>query len=190
MVAPTRFRSIAHPPSPDFRWRPSRQVSMPRQGSEPRRLVSAPLPKSERAVHRRRRMQGILRPVIRVRTRDYRGVSGNYPPSLTAFCERGRQTPARHKRGRTAVGQTAAGPDRNRTGSLSSRDVTRWAPRWLRWRGRSRCRTPENFFELGMIYPAGREVDADLVAAHKWFNIAASRATAKRRFTGRKWRAR
>jgi TPR repeat protein len=33
--------------------------------------------------------------------------------------------------------------------------------------------TPENFFELGMIYSAGREVDADLVAAHKWFNIAA-----------------
>ncbi len=33
--------------------------------------------------------------------------------------------------------------------------------------------TPENLFELGMIYSAGREVDADLVAAHKWFNIAA-----------------
>jgi TPR repeat protein len=31
---------------------------------------------------------------------------------------------------------------------------------------------PENFFELGMIYSAGREVAADLVAAHKWFNLA------------------
>ena len=33
--------------------------------------------------------------------------------------------------------------------------------------------TPENFFELGMIYSAGREGVADLVAAHKWFNLAA-----------------
>ncbi len=33
--------------------------------------------------------------------------------------------------------------------------------------------TPENFFELGLIYASGGEVDADLVAAHKWFNIAA-----------------
>ena len=31
---------------------------------------------------------------------------------------------------------------------------------------------PEKFFELGMIYSAGREVAADLVAAHKWFNLA------------------
>jgi hypothetical protein len=31
---------------------------------------------------------------------------------------------------------------------------------------------PENFFELGMIYSAGRDVAADLVAAHKWFNLA------------------
>jgi hypothetical protein len=35
--------------------------------------------------------------------------------------------------------------------------------------------TPENFFELGMIYSAGAEVEPDLVAAHKWFNIAAAR---------------
>jgi TPR repeat protein len=31
---------------------------------------------------------------------------------------------------------------------------------------------PDVFFELGMIYSAGREVVADLVAAHKWFNLA------------------
>ncbi len=31
---------------------------------------------------------------------------------------------------------------------------------------------PESFFELGMIYSSGREVAADLVAAHKWFNLA------------------
>ena len=33
----------------------------------------------------------------------------------------------------------------------------------------------ENLFELGMIYSTGREVVADLVAAHKWFNLAAVR---------------
>ena len=29
------------------------------------------------------------------------------------------------------------------------------------------------FFELGMMYAAGRDVDANLVLAHKWFNLAA-----------------
>lgn len=28
-------------------------------------------------------------------------------------------------------------------------------------------------FELGMMYATGRECDVDIVAAHKWFNIAA-----------------
>ena len=28
------------------------------------------------------------------------------------------------------------------------------------------------FYELGMMYAAGRSVPADLVVAHKWFNIA------------------
>lgn len=28
-------------------------------------------------------------------------------------------------------------------------------------------------FELGMMYSAGRDVDANLVLAHKWFNLAA-----------------
>ncbi len=31
----------------------------------------------------------------------------------------------------------------------------------------------EALFELGMIYCNGREVDADLITAHKWFNLAA-----------------
>ena len=30
-------------------------------------------------------------------------------------------------------------------------------------------------FELGLIYSTGRDVEADLVAAHKWFNLAALR---------------
>lgn len=33
--------------------------------------------------------------------------------------------------------------------------------------------TPEALFELGMLYATGREVEADLVVAHKWFNLAA-----------------
>ena len=31
------------------------------------------------------------------------------------------------------------------------------------------------FFELGLTYATGRSVPIDLVAAHKWFNIAAMR---------------
>jgi TPR repeat protein len=30
-------------------------------------------------------------------------------------------------------------------------------------------------FELGLMYAAGREGGIDLVAAHKWFNLAAAR---------------
>lgn len=33
----------------------------------------------------------------------------------------------------------------------------------------------EALFELGLIYASGREGETDLVAAHKWFNIAAFR---------------
>ncbi len=31
----------------------------------------------------------------------------------------------------------------------------------------------EDFFDLGLVYSTGREVAADLIAAHKWFNLAA-----------------
>jgi uncharacterized protein len=30
-------------------------------------------------------------------------------------------------------------------------------------------------FELGMLYATGKEIAADLVVAHKWFNLAALR---------------
>jgi TPR repeat protein len=30
-------------------------------------------------------------------------------------------------------------------------------------------------FQLGLMYCAGRDVDVDLVQAHKWFNLAAMR---------------
>jgi TPR repeat protein len=30
----------------------------------------------------------------------------------------------------------------------------------------------ETFFELGILYATGRDVASDLVAAHKWFNLA------------------
>ena len=35
--------------------------------------------------------------------------------------------------------------------------------------------TPQTLFELGLIYATGRDGDLDMVAAHKWFNIAAFR---------------
>lgn len=31
----------------------------------------------------------------------------------------------------------------------------------------------EILFELGLMYASGRDCEVDLVAAHKWFNIAA-----------------
>ena len=30
-------------------------------------------------------------------------------------------------------------------------------------------------FELGLMYSAGRDVEMDLIVAHKWFNLAALR---------------
>ncbi|MGI9352501.1 MAG: sel1 repeat family protein [Rhizobiaceae bacterium] len=33
----------------------------------------------------------------------------------------------------------------------------------------------EVLFELGLMYATGRDGDEDMVAAHKWFNIAAFR---------------
>jgi uncharacterized protein len=32
---------------------------------------------------------------------------------------------------------------------------------------------PDALFELGLMYCSGREVDLDMIEAHKWFNIAA-----------------
>lgn len=37
---------------------------------------------------------------------------------------------------------------------------------------------PDALFELGMLYATGRDVDVDLVTAHKWFNLAAARGNA------------
>ena len=34
---------------------------------------------------------------------------------------------------------------------------------------------PDALFELGMLYATGKDIDADLVVAHKWFNLAAAR---------------
>lgn len=34
---------------------------------------------------------------------------------------------------------------------------------------------PDALYELGLRYCTGREVDLDLVTAHKWFNLAALR---------------
>ncbi|HVY88039.1 MAG TPA: hypothetical protein VG942_04175 [Hyphomonadaceae bacterium] len=34
---------------------------------------------------------------------------------------------------------------------------------------------PDELYRIGLIYSEGMDVAVDLVAAHKWFNIAASR---------------
>ena len=34
-------------------------------------------------------------------------------------------------------------------------------------------------FELGMMYSSGRDMPVDLVSAHKWFNIAATKGHAE-----------
>lgn len=34
-------------------------------------------------------------------------------------------------------------------------------------------------FELGLMYATGRDCDIDVVAAHKWFNIAAIKGSAR-----------
>lgn len=34
-------------------------------------------------------------------------------------------------------------------------------------------------FALGMMYAAGRDVEVDLVSAHKWFNLAATKGNAE-----------
>lgn len=39
--------------------------------------------------------------------------------------------------------------------------------------------TADVFFDLGMMYSTGRSTPPDLVAAHKWFNIAASRGNSE-----------
>jgi TPR repeat protein len=35
----------------------------------------------------------------------------------------------------------------------------------------------EKLFELGLMYSTGHSVPADMVSAHKWFNIAAMRGS-------------
>ena len=37
--------------------------------------------------------------------------------------------------------------------------------------------TPDALFQLGLMYCTGRDVDLDLVNAHKWFNLAAVRGS-------------
>jgi TPR repeat protein len=39
--------------------------------------------------------------------------------------------------------------------------------------------TADALFELGMMYASGRSAPADLVSAHKWFNLAAMKGHAE-----------
>ena len=40
----------------------------------------------------------------------------------------------------------------------------------------------DTFFELGMKYCSGRDVELDLMIAHKWFNLAALRGNQDAKF--------
>ena len=42
-----------------------------------------------------------------------------------------------------------------------------------------RAGVADMLFELGMMYSVGRDVEVDLVSAHKWFNLAASKGNAE-----------
>jgi len=37
-------------------------------------------------------------------------------------------------------------------------------------------------FELGLMYCTGRDVELDLIEAHKWFNLAALKGSSEARF--------
>ena len=37
----------------------------------------------------------------------------------------------------------------------------------------------ERYFQLGLMYSTGASVPADMVSAHKWFNIAAMRGSSE-----------
>ncbi len=41
--------------------------------------------------------------------------------------------------------------------------------------------SPDVLFELGMMYSTGRDVELDLIEAHKWFNLAAIQGNRKAR---------
>ena len=41
--------------------------------------------------------------------------------------------------------------------------------------GNAPADSPDALYELGLLYCAGREVEPDMVQAHKWFNLAAVR---------------
>jgi hypothetical protein len=41
--------------------------------------------------------------------------------------------------------------------------------------------TADALYELGVMYCIGRDVDVDLVAAHKWFNLSAMRGNREAR---------
>lgn len=49
---------------------------------------------------------------------------------------------------------------------FASRDVVEFA---------AQGGAPDALFQLGLLYCSGREVQLDLVNAHKWFNLAALR---------------
>jgi len=62
-------------------------------------------------------------------------------------------------------------PGSRRDASMAYADIQVEAPEALL----TRDAPPEELYRIGLIYSEGMDVAIDLVAAHKWFNIAATR---------------
>ena len=54
-------------------------------------------------------------------------------------------------------------------------------------RSSPRTLLPEELYRIGLIYSEGMDVAVDLVAAHKWFNLAATRGHRDASSAARRW---
>lgn len=73
--------------------------------------------------------------------------------------------------------QTANGQHQRRQ-SVGTEARDKWGRDMSELIGQELCGEPCDAigcFELGIMYSGGREVEVDLIQAHKWFNIAAAR---------------
>ena len=41
--------------------------------------------------------------------------------------------------------------------------------------------TPDGLYNLGLMYSTGKDIEIDLITAHKWFNLAAMRGNIEAR---------
>jgi uncharacterized protein len=88
------------------------------------------------------------------------------------------KSPLDHRIARATVDRAGERGEAHRENALVDRgsDMARYELASAEGTSLSQGNAPADmFFELGMMYSTGRSVPADLVTAHKWFNIAAMR---------------